>query len=341
MRKMILGGAAALALIAAAAPALAEVPESTDPIKIANMDWTSAVLNTKIMEVILKQYGYNVEVVNADYLASVSAGIPTGDLTLGLEYWDTTAGEAMAEADQTGTVERLGALGPKATEDWWYPLYMKEKGPGLPDWKALNDCAEAFSVPETAPKGRYLGGPVTWGGFDDERVEALGLNYEVVHAGTDANMFAELESAYQRKAPILLWIYSPHWAPAKYEGEWVEFPTHDPACYTDPAWGMNKDLAYDFIDITMKKGIQNTLGNNGGVPVAADEAGVTDAKSKELIKNFTTLTGKNALAYYPDWPVAGFYDTFVAQTQKLINGSATPDKVLADLQKAYDSGLPK
>ncbi|WP_446215684.1 ABC transporter substrate-binding protein [Micromonospora sp. IBHARD004] len=108
-----------------------------------------------------------------------------------------------------------------------------------------------------------------------------------------------------------------------------------------PQGSKNKDLAYDFIDITMKKGIQNTLGNNGGVPVAADEAGVTDAKSKELIKNFTTLTGKNALAYYPDWPVAGFYDTFVTQTQKLINGSVTPDKVLTDLQKAYDSGLPK
>ncbi len=250
MRKMFLGGGkltslAALALIATAAPAIAEVPESTDPIKIANMDWTSAVLNSKIMEVILKQYGYNVELVNADYLASVSAGIPTGDLTLGLEYWDTTAGEAMAEADKTGKVERLGALGPKAKEEWWYPLYMKEKCPGLPDWKALNDCAEAFSTPETAPKGRYLGGPVTWGGFDDERVEALGLNYEVVHAGTDANMFAELESAYQRKAPILLWIYSPHWAVAKYQGEWVQFPEYAPECYTDPAWGINKDLAYD------------------------------------------------------------------------------------------------
>ena len=54
-------------------------------------------------------------------------------------------------------------------------------------------CAEAFSTPETAPKGRYLGGPVTWEGFDDERVAALGLPFEVVHAGTDAAMFAELE----------------------------------------------------------------------------------------------------------------------------------------------------
>ena len=139
MRNMILGGAAALALIAAALPAAAQTPESPDPIKIANFDWTSGVLNTKIMETILKQYGYNVEIVNADYLASLTAGIPTGDLTLGLEYWDTTANEAMAEADKTGKVERLGNLGPKAKEEWWYPAYMKEKCPGLPDWKALND----------------------------------------------------------------------------------------------------------------------------------------------------------------------------------------------------------
>jgi len=124
---------------------------------------------------------------------------------------------------------------------------MKEKCPGLPNWEALKDpkCAEAFSTPDTAPKGRYLGGPVTWEGFDDERVEALGLPFVVVHAGTDGAMFAELDSAYQRKAPIMLWIYSPHWAPAKYQGEWVEFPEHTPECYTDPKWGINAEKAYD------------------------------------------------------------------------------------------------
>ena len=39
----------------------------------------------------------------------------------------------------------------------------------------------------------------------------------------------------------MLWIYAPHWAPAKYEGEWVEFPPYEPACYEDPAWGANPD----------------------------------------------------------------------------------------------------
>jgi glycine betaine/proline transport system substrate-binding protein len=122
---------------------------------------------------------------------------------------------------------------------------MKERCPGLPDWKALNECAEAFSTPETSPKGRYLGGPVTWGGFDEERVEALELDYEVVHAGTDAALFAELESAYQRQAPVLLWVYAPHLAPIKYKGEWVQFPAYEPACYTDPAWGSNPDATHD------------------------------------------------------------------------------------------------
>jgi glycine betaine/proline transport system substrate-binding protein len=109
----------------------------------------------------------------------------------------------------------------------------------------MNACAEQFSTPETEPKGRYLGGPVTWGGYDDERVEALDLDFEVVHAGTDAALFAELQSAYQRQAPFLGWIYAPHWAPSKFEGEWVEFPSYTDECYSDPSWGINPDMAYD------------------------------------------------------------------------------------------------
>ena len=122
---------------------------------------------------------------------------------------------------------------------------MEERCPGLPDWQALNACASEFSTAETAPLGRYLGGPVTWGGFDDERVEALEMDFEVVHAGTDAALFAELEAAYQRQDPIVLWVYAPHWAPAKYDGKFVEFPPYSAECYNDPSVGINPDAAYD------------------------------------------------------------------------------------------------
>ena len=108
---------------------------------------------------------------------------------------------------------------------------MKEKCPGLPNWEALNDCAKLF-LHRKLSKRKVPGGPVTWGGYDDERVEALGLDWEVIHAGTED--FGELESAYQRKAPIMLWVYAPHWAPSKYDGEFVEFPPYTTECYTDP-----------------------------------------------------------------------------------------------------------
>ncbi len=241
--KSALGGVLTCAFITTAA--FAEV-ESSDPIKITLHDWSGQLINTQIMGAILEEAGYNVEYVQADYIAQF-AGLKTGDLTLAMEIWATTGQEALDEAVASGKVVNAGETGMQAIEEWWYPLYMKELCPGLPNWEALktDECAAAFSTAETAPKGRYVGGPVTWGGFDDERVEALGLPFEVVHAGTDAALFAELESAYQRKAPVMLWVYVPHWAPAKYEGEFVEFPPYSAECYSDPSVGVNPDMAYD------------------------------------------------------------------------------------------------
>ena len=246
MGRRAVAGAAALAMsVFMAASATAEV-ESKDPIKLTLHDWTGQLITTQIMGEVLKKAGYNIEYVQADYIAQF-AGLKTGDLHVAMEMWETTGRQAMDEATATGKVENLGETGMLAIEEWWYPAYMKEKCPGLPNWEALKDakCAEAFSTPETAPKGRYLGGPVTWAGFDDERAAALELPFEVVHAGTDAALFAELESAYQRQAPIMLWVYTPHWAPIKYKGEWVEFPKYTAECYSDPKWGSNPDAAYD------------------------------------------------------------------------------------------------
>lgn len=234
---------AGLALAMAAGGAAAQV-ESEDPIRLTLHDWSGQLINTRIMGSILQEAGYNIEYVQADYIAQF-AGLKTGDLHLAMEIWETTGREALDEAVASGNVENLGETGLMAIEEWWYPLYMKERCPGLPDWEALRDCAEEFSTPETAPYGRYVGGPVTWGGFDEERVEALEMDFEVVHAGTDAALFAELESAYQRQDPIILWVYVPHWAPAKYEGEFVEFPPFSAECYADPSVGVNPDMAYD------------------------------------------------------------------------------------------------
>lgn len=219
----------------------AHAADSTDPIKVVQNDWTSQLLSSRLMGEALKRKGFKVDYVPADAMAQFQ-GLETGDLHVQMEVWATTQKDVFDASLKTGKVEDLGESGMNAREEWWFPEYMKEKCPGLPKWEALKspECVKAFSTPDTEPKGRYLGGPVTWGGFDDERVKALGLDFDVVHAGTDAALFAELESAYKRKAPILLWVYAPHWAPAVYKGEWVEFPAYTPACYADKRYDCGK-----------------------------------------------------------------------------------------------------
>jgi raffinose/stachyose/melibiose transport system substrate-binding protein len=106
-----------------------------------------------------------------------------------------------------------------------------------------------------------------------------------------------------------------------------------------PKTSKAKDLAYDFIDITMRPEIQQLIGNNGGVPVAGDPSTITDPKDKKLIENFNTLTDNDGLAFYPDWPVPGYYDVLVSGFQGLINQSKTPDQVLDSIEKPYEDGV--
>ena len=106
-----------------------------------------------------------------------------------------------------------------------------------------------------------------------------------------------------------------------------------------PQNSKNKDLAYKFIDITMSPEIQALIGNSGGIPVAAEPSAIADPKSKELIDNFNTLTARDGLAFYPDWPAPTFYDQLNAGLQELVNGTKSSKDVLTELGAEYQAGI--
>ncbi|MFT4157737.1 MAG: extracellular solute-binding protein [Microbacterium sp.] len=105
-----------------------------------------------------------------------------------------------------------------------------------------------------------------------------------------------------------------------------------------PENAANKDLAYTFIDITMRPEIQAIIGNNGGLPVAADPSDITDEKSAELIATFNGILDQDGLSFYPDWPAPGFYDVIVQELQGLITGAQDVETTNANLGEAYDEG---
>lgn len=105
-----------------------------------------------------------------------------------------------------------------------------------------------------------------------------------------------------------------------------------------PTNAKEKDCAASFIDTALGKPAQNVLAELGGLPVAGDTAVITDADVKTLTENWATVVADDGLAFYPDWPVPGFYDQIVSFGQSLLNGSKTPEQALKTLGEFYQEG---
>ena len=225
-------------------PADAGTPESADPIKLALNEWTGQHITTYIAGEVLTRMGYSVEYVTAGYYPQITA-LQDGSITATLEIWSSNIGEGYDKVLATGDIQVIGDMGLKPREAWMYPTYLEEVCPGLPDWTALNACAETLAAPETFPKGRFVDYPAEWGTTNVSRIEALGLNFESIPAGSEGALIAEIKSAYLAKAPLLVMFWEPHWLHSVYDMTIVKLPTYDAACYEDAAWGTNPDKTFD------------------------------------------------------------------------------------------------
>ena len=235
-------------VLAAAAVAAAPLPsiaaDSSDPIVIATHNWSSQIVMSYAVGQIFEYMGNNVEYVSTDSQA-VYESVRLGDVALELEVWEGAFGVAFSEALEKGGLHDAGDHNAAPREEWWYPLWTKESCPGLPDWEALNACASLFATPETGDKGRFLGGPVDWLKHDAERVEALGMDFVVVNAGSAAALWAEVAAAEKTNRPVVLFNWTPNFVEAVWPGEFVEFPPYFDGCKDDASLGPNPDMTYD------------------------------------------------------------------------------------------------
>jgi raffinose/stachyose/melibiose transport system substrate-binding protein len=90
-----------------------------------------------------------------------------------------------------------------------------------------------------------------------------------------------------------------------------------------PARSKNKDLAAEFINMILSKKYQNFLGNAGGLALFADTSAVANPATLQTYPEFARAVKNNALAMYPDWPVAGYYDVLLAAGTKLLSDGDT------------------
>ena len=247
MIKKFLTTSAAMVLAAGISmgAAQAAAPESDDPIIIVQNNWTSQLVLSTVVGKVLQGMGYTVEYAPSDSQLQFKA-IADGDMHFQIEAWEGSMKGAFEKAMKEDGMVDAGTHDAVTREEWWVPKYVADKCPGLPDWKALDKCAEIFAVAETAPKGRFVGPPADWGKNYAERVKALKMNFVAINVGQAATLWAELDAAVAKKEPIVLFNWTPNYIEAKYEGMFIDFPEPEgDKCANDPSWGMNPDMVND------------------------------------------------------------------------------------------------
>ena len=87
---------------------------------------------------------------------------------------------------------------------------MEERCPGLPNYMALYECAQAFGSAETFPKGRLVTYPASWGTRSRDMVGSIEMPFEPIPGGSEGAMVAELKSALAAEEPVIMMFWHGH-----------------------------------------------------------------------------------------------------------------------------------
>ena len=224
----------ALAVSACSAPA---TPKPT--IKLAENPWSASSLNVNVAKLLLQQkLGYTVEIVSIDENAQFPA-LAKGDLSASLEVWPSGHANDIKQYVDTKLVENLGLLGPTGQIGWFMPTYVVADHPEMKTWQGLKDpaIAKLFATAETGAKGAFYTGDASYVQYDGDIIKNLGLNMQVVPAGSEAALLSALDAAYNRRQPILFYLWTPHSAFNKYKLMKLDLPAYTDACYATAAQG--------------------------------------------------------------------------------------------------------
>ncbi|MEO0620157.1 MAG: glycine betaine ABC transporter substrate-binding protein [Pseudomonadota bacterium] len=120
MLKTFMKTAAAATLAASlAAPAMAQVPESDDPIIIVQNNWTSQLVLSTVVGKVLEGMGYTVEYKPSDSQLQFKA-IADGDMHFQVEAWEGSMKSAFEKAVAEDGMVDAGTHAAETREELFY-----------------------------------------------------------------------------------------------------------------------------------------------------------------------------------------------------------------------------
>ncbi|WP_419902974.1 ABC transporter substrate-binding protein [Kiloniella sp.] len=216
--------------------------EHDKPIVIAINNWSSQIVLSEVYRSVLERVGYRVIFAPVDITEQWGA-LGRGRIHAQIEVWEGSQSHQLHQMLAKGLIVSAGTHRATTQEEWWYPIYVEALCPGLPNWKALRKCATIFEGSSDPEKGLYITGP--WDKFEHFRIIALDLPFTIKRLRNSTELREEIKKHIAARRPILVYNWTPNWIDHHYPGKFIKFPAYTKECATDPAWGINPNLAYD------------------------------------------------------------------------------------------------
>ncbi|MFD5340222.1 ABC transporter permease/substrate binding protein [Streptomyces hawaiiensis] len=177
-------------------------------ISIGYIPWDEGVASTFLWKEVLEQRGYDVEAKQFD-AGPLYTSLAQGDVDFQTDAWLPTT-HAQYWKKYGKQLDDLGAWYDKTSLELSVPSYMK----GIDSLADLKGKASEFGgkitgIESSAGEMALLKSKVL-------KEYGLDKEYKVVASSTPA-MLAELKSAYAQKKPIVVTLWSPHWAYNDYD----------------------------------------------------------------------------------------------------------------------------
>ncbi|PTL95770.1 glycine/betaine ABC transporter [Halomonas litopenaei] len=183
---------------------------------IGTNNWAENIAVANMWKILLEEeHDYDIELSDVGKSVLYS-GLASGDFDLSLEIWLPTTDAPFLEPYR----DRIDV------HDVWY------RGTGLglvvPSYADIDSIAE---LKEQAERYEYQGGPSILGidsgaaiaGLTDDVISAYDLPFDQINSSGPA-MMAALDGAYSREEPMVVTLWSPHWAFAEYDLKYLEDP---------------------------------------------------------------------------------------------------------------------
>lgn len=273
----LLAGATALSVAAAGCSG----GGTSEVVDIAVNPWVGYEANAAVVGYILEnELGFTVEY--KDLAEQVSwEGFATGEVDAIVENWGH---EDLKQKyiDEEGVAVLAGSTGIDGIIGWFIPPWMAEQYPDIVDGANLNKYAELFVTSESGGKGQLLLGDPSFVTSDQGIINGLGLDYNVVYAGSEAALIEAFRKAEANRTPLIGYFYSPQWFLAEVPLLEVKLPAWTDGCDADPEKITCGYAPYSPLDKIISKSLEEKA-----------------PKAAQFIKNFQwTAAEQNKVAYY-------------------------------------------